>query len=160
MTGRQPAGIVLILVGAIFLLGQLDWLDARGVLATWWPSLLILVGIIQIAQRFWRTGVLWIAAGAFLLSITLDFLSWESLAVVWPLALVVLGAWLIFFRGSGRGVPVSTDEQMRHFIVLGSLETRNESRSLEGGEVTALLGSRRAPLCSGRAPRLKRRRRR
>lgn len=50
---RNIAGIVLIALGAIFLLNNLGIanLPIREILAKWWPAILILVGISLLTRR-------------------------------------------------------------------------------------------------------------
>ena len=46
--------IILVVVGALFLasnLGYLQWGELRGVLATWWPLILIAIGIEHLVRR-------------------------------------------------------------------------------------------------------------
>jgi lipopolysaccharide export LptBFGC system permease protein LptF len=46
--------IILVVVGALFLasnLGYLQWGELRSVLATWWPLILIAIGLEQLVRR-------------------------------------------------------------------------------------------------------------
>jgi Domain of unknown function (DUF5668) len=46
--------VILIVVGALFLasnLGYLQWAELRSALATWWPLILIAIGIEQLVRR-------------------------------------------------------------------------------------------------------------
>ena len=46
--------IILIVVGLLFLasnLGYLHWAELRNLLATWWPLILIAIGIEQLVRR-------------------------------------------------------------------------------------------------------------
>ena len=46
--------IILIVVGLLFLasnLGYLQWHELRSFLATWWPLILIAIGIEQLVRR-------------------------------------------------------------------------------------------------------------
>jgi len=47
--------IILIVVGALFLasnLGYLQWGQLRSFLATWWPVILIAIGVEQLLRRW------------------------------------------------------------------------------------------------------------
>ena len=48
MSGRHIIGAILILLGTGFLLDQLDIWDFSGLLGTWWPTAIILIGVIQL----------------------------------------------------------------------------------------------------------------
>ena len=46
--------IILIVVGLLFLasnLGYLQWVELRRFLATWWPLILIAIGVEQLIRR-------------------------------------------------------------------------------------------------------------
>jgi len=46
--------IILVVVGVLFLasnLGYLNWGELRNLLATWWPLILIAIGIEQLVRR-------------------------------------------------------------------------------------------------------------
>ena len=45
MTGRNVLGLLLILLSLGFLLDQVDVLNLGDVLGTWWPLILVAVGI-------------------------------------------------------------------------------------------------------------------
>ena len=45
MSGRHIIGAILILLGTGFLLDQLDIWDFSGLLGTWWPTAIILIGV-------------------------------------------------------------------------------------------------------------------
>jgi hypothetical protein len=53
MSGRSRTGaLILILVGAVFLLSNLGWIPQIGpLLRQWWPLILIIVGIGMLIQR-------------------------------------------------------------------------------------------------------------
>jgi hypothetical protein len=47
--------IILIVVGLLFLgsnLGYLNWGQLRSLLATWWPLILIALGVEQLVRRY------------------------------------------------------------------------------------------------------------
>lgn len=97
--GRRPpfAGLLLIALGVLFLLGSLGLVDAAGWIAAWWPALLMVVGL----ER-WRSagariaGLALIAAGALLLPFTLGLVPWEIAGRLWPVVLIAVGLWIVF----------------------------------------------------------------
>lgn len=52
--GRIVWPIILIVVGLLFLasnLGYLNWGQLRNFLATWWPVILVAIGVEQLVRR-------------------------------------------------------------------------------------------------------------
>ena len=48
----RTAALVLIIVGAVFLLSNLGWIPRIGpFLHQWWPLILIIVGVLMLVQR-------------------------------------------------------------------------------------------------------------
>src|SRR5687767_12696796 len=102
-TGRPPAviitphlmfGLMILLLGVVFALDNLDVVAARRFL-DYWPVGLILIG----AAKLWEVqtghgrpvgGILFIAAGAWLLLDSLDLID-VSLFAFWPVLLIIAG---------------------------------------------------------------------
>ncbi len=55
MRARSIVGpIILICVGVVFLLSNLGWIPNLGqLLRTWWPLILIVVGVSMLLERGW-----------------------------------------------------------------------------------------------------------
>ncbi len=51
MNGRKVFGSILILLGIGFTLQQLDLIEFSSILSSWWPLLIIIIGLIQIATN-------------------------------------------------------------------------------------------------------------
>jgi hypothetical protein len=48
----RTGALVLIIVGALFLLSNLGWIPQLGpLLHQWWPLLLIVIGLLMLIQR-------------------------------------------------------------------------------------------------------------
>jgi sulfite exporter TauE/SafE len=54
MNGRKVFGSILILLGIGFTLQQLDLIEFSSILSSWWPLLIIIIGLIQIATNNWE----------------------------------------------------------------------------------------------------------
>lgn len=102
-SGRPIAGIILLIIGGIFLLDNLNF-----VIAPWWlfrwPSILILVGLITGAKHNFRnTGsIIMILIGCAFLANDI-FPDIDFGRFVWPLILMGIGAWIILGRNKAWG---------------------------------------------------------
>ncbi len=98
LTEKVIAGAFLVLLGALFILDNLRLVDA-GSLWDYWPLLLVGPGLARLlnpsrpGQRVW--GAILVAVGGFLILRNLGYL-WVPFHRLWPFALVVLGAYLIW----------------------------------------------------------------
>jgi hypothetical protein len=106
-------GVMLIGIGVLFLLDNLEIYDA-GQLRDYWPVLLIGLGLPSLiapkdaGDAPW--GVVTLAAGTFFLLRNLDVIDW-SLRDIWPLFLVLAGVALIVRSLADRRghLPTRTD---------------------------------------------------
>lgn len=105
--GREQAigGIVLILIGALFLMDRVWFLDLGRMIGRNWPLILIGIGIVQLLNgraRSWVGPIVLIVVGAVFQVQRIDFfdrlgwnLSWHKL---WPVMLIGIGVALLVDR--------------------------------------------------------------
>ena len=153
--GRLFFAFVLIGLGVLFLLDQAGQIDAGDVLGRWWPVLIILLGLLQLAANprgYLGAGIL-IGIGAVLLVGELKLLPFSVWDLVWPLLLIGLGAWLLLgrsasvFQADRRAEP---GELVNSFIAFGGRDILSSSAQFRGGSVTALFGGSKLDLRQAR----------
>jgi hypothetical protein len=92
--------IVLIGIGALFLLNNLHILDVHDI-ARYWPAILIAVGLVKLVDSSDGTGraggAVLVAVGAVFMARTLGYLD-VSIGDLWPLILIGLGLMMLFER--------------------------------------------------------------
>jgi hypothetical protein len=135
--GRLYVGLIILGVGLIFLLGQLDVLDPGEILGAWWPIALILAGVVSLVSnpRNWIAPVILAAIGvAFLLS-RLDIV--EASELVWPSVIIVVGLLIIFGRGAWTG---EAGKDVSSFNIFSGSELSSSSKEFSGGKVSAVFG--------------------
>lgn len=104
MIARWVAGLTLVAIGAVFLLGELGVVDEPGALVgAWWPLVVVAVGVgLLVEQRRLGAGpAIFLGAGLLLLTATTDVVALDA-AVVWPVVLIAIGAWLLLRPRPGR----------------------------------------------------------
>lgn len=143
VTPRVVLGLSIFAVGIVFLLDNLDVLDAGSVLR-FWPVVLIAVGLAKILNPPERTGgvMILLVGGVILLTTNLQLLP-ASLWKLWPLVLVFIGLSIIFktFRRTTAAPPgVDSDSRLVTFAFLGGTDRQSTSPEFRGGEATAIMG--------------------
>lgn len=145
-------GILVIAMGVLFLLDNLNILDFRGALR-FWPMVFIVVGAAKMTDTKSSNGY---ALGAILifigLAMTLNrmgflYFSWRTL---WPLLLILLGGAVLYKAITGRRLiersskldPASDvlNDTVDITAILGGIERRLTTASFRGGEITAMFG--------------------
>ncbi|HEY2954112.1 MAG TPA: DUF5668 domain-containing protein [Candidatus Eisenbacteria bacterium] len=86
-------GVILVLVGALFLAAQQGHVHIGPFLLRWWPLVLIAVGGTYMVneRRVLSPGITAVLAGGFLLFFTLGALKWRLLWKIWPLVVIAAG---------------------------------------------------------------------
>lgn len=148
--GRFTIASVLIVLGVVFLIGNLDIIDVDvgDFIADWWPAILIALGVSGLARsRAASMGQIFlIAVGVVLLLMTLDVV--ES-GLLWPVIIIGIGVWILLGGRSVRrrqtaevsGVEEKDGNSIDVSALFGTSDQRVTSRSLRGGKVSATFGS-------------------
>ena len=135
MSNRSIIGLLLIVLGAAFILNNyFDIFDSFG---SWWPLLLILIGLVQLLKRASSVfgGLLLIAVGLLFLGKNLNFIPGR---LIFPLILICIGLFFIFSRIGGT--RQENADYIRYFTLFSGLETNNQSQNFKGGSVAAVFG--------------------
>jgi predicted membrane protein len=141
-------GVLVIGLGVLFLLDNLDILDLHHAIG-FWPLALIAAGCVALFGNGPRSGnfvggVL-IAAGVLMIlgRMGVLYVSWSTL---WPLVMIALGA-LVLYRSLGAGrvaqgvlKDADPDNVVDIVAILGGYERRITTPDFRGGEITAVMG--------------------
>lgn len=139
-------GVVIITIGALFILDNLDIVYAGDYLR-YWPAVLVLIGGIQLLQPHGAgriMGILLVAVGGLMLLDRFDLINF-SFWDLWPVVIIIFG--LSLLRGArvreglrrGSATP-DADSYIRGLAILGGYSRRNHSPDFRGGELTAVMG--------------------
>ncbi len=137
--GRLYVGSVIVVVGVILLLDNLDALDAGDVFGNWWPVFVIVAGLLMwlANPRHWAAPLIVTAVGVALLLSALDIVDIGDF--LWPAILVLVGLLVIFRRGP-RGRTAEAGNTVSSFTVFSGSELASRSQSFEGGSLSVLFG--------------------
>jgi hypothetical protein len=148
-SGRAIPAVVLIVIGTLFLLGNmhilpsLNWFD-------FWPVILIVIGLMKLLEAprkgSYLVGAILFGLGIVFLSDNLNFLPfpvWD----LWPLALIAVGAWLLFERApwaTGRAEfcrpRASGSDALNLTAVFSGGKRKFDGQEFRGGVVSAVFG--------------------
>jgi len=153
MPFRFWAGILLVLLGTGFLLNVFHILPFGEYVGMYWPSLLMLVALIQLATRsssFTGAGILF-TVGALLQANKLGWIDhfWSAF---WPIVLIIIGISMLLNLNDKKKVALfsdlrtaSGDEAGLHSLDQSSIfsnnEVRSSSRMFRGGSTNTIFGS-------------------
>jgi predicted membrane protein len=160
--GRIFWGILLIFLGVLFLLDQMNKLDFGDLVGRYWPVIFILIGIsILLSNNFQNvgSGVFFILFGAFFLLIRLRVFDRAVWHYIWPLAIIAVGLWILFrpsFHPDKKKIPEMAADDLNISQVFSGSARKIESQSFRGGKADVVFGSaeidlRGARLAGGQA---------
>ncbi len=159
VTSQVLMGVLVIALGLLFLLDNLDIIEVRNALA-FWPLIFIFAGVAKLLDTTTPNGYLVGLAGIgigvtmILHRLGIIYFSWRA---AWPLVLIAVGAMVVYRAMTGQrtarfGVVVVDGKDEKQDLanveaqtvdvtaVLGGFERRVHTRDFRGGEVTAVMG--------------------
>lgn len=141
-------GLILVVIGVLFLLDRLGGFDFGYLISTYWPVIIMILGLsILIGNGFRRPGLglFFIVLGGFFLLRELNVLEYNAWEYVWPALIILVGLSLLLrpaFRRSGGGdgnIPEIRENDVDMSSILGGMKRRIESQNFKGGHVTAIM---------------------
>lgn len=149
---RLVFGPVFIAVGLLLLADQAGRVDAWTLISTWWPTVLLLSGLMQLWTRPRNAfgGATMLTVGGALLLFTLGAV--DTLALLWPLLLIGLGAWLVIGRLVTSTTTVDGGEVSNLVAVFDDQNVRLAPGPCGGGSLTTVFGDIRLDLSATTAP--------
>ena len=138
---RTIIGLLIVAVGASFLLTNLNILPFDVGIAQWWPLFIVAGGVVillsDVRNYLWALLVLGLGVLFQLKQFGIvDVNPWQ---LFWPAIIIVLGVSVMTSRGSSRGKIAASDREDVMAILSGS-EVRVESKDFKGSRVTSICG--------------------
>jgi predicted membrane protein len=124
----------------------MDKLDFGDFISTYWPMILILIGISHLLTSGFRNAgfaLFMIAIGAFFQLNNWGVIGGRVWTYFWPLLIIAAGLWIIFKpkpKGFGENAPAIKKDDMGAFVIFSGLKRRFESDKFRGGKATAMFG--------------------
>jgi predicted membrane protein len=148
-TTQTFIGVLIIAVGILLFLDNLDIMESDDILQ-WWPVLLIAVGLVKLFQSGPSGGrgfgFILVVVGVVILLNNLD-LTHIRLWDLWPILIVLIGGSMIWRavserRERARVAEGGADEDVRidGSAFLGGFSRGSSSRDFQGGSLTAVMG--------------------
>ena len=143
-SGHLFVGVMLMLLGFLFLLDTLNIVDTGRFISRGWPVILIAIGTVKLLQAETHEsrvgGFAWMLMGSLFLLSTLGVLPFSVWGIIWPTVLISFGLYLVVRRPSGTRAATDSASRFRTSAFMGGVERRIASQEFERAEITVLMG--------------------
>jgi hypothetical protein len=149
---RLVFGPVFIVVGGLLIADQAGMVDTWSAVTRWWPTVLLLSGLIQLLTRPRNAvgGITMLTLGTALLLFTLGVI--DTLALLWPVLLIALGTWLVIGRLTTARTTIDGGQVVDLVAVFDDRDVRAGPGPSRGGSLTTVFGDVRLDLSAVDAP--------
>lgn len=137
-------GTLLLILGIGFLLQSLDIVPFGEAIGTYWPVVLIVIGLFQLlnSRGDFVGPTLVLTVGTLLLLSNMDLLPYGFWSTFWPILLIVIGLSLLLRRRvRSSSIPVHDSSVVDMNVVFGSAEEVSTSKEFAGGNISAVFGA-------------------
>lgn len=151
MSKRVTWGIILILVGLVLLLDQMNILEFGDLISTYWPSILILMGIFGLISRDSSklSNLVVLGIGLFFQLRNLGYINISIWQILWPSILIIIGLSIIFKKDTRKHKSevdpekwekenIVNEDIVDYFTIFSGIENTNYSKNFKGGKLTAI----------------------
>lgn len=139
---RALFGMVMVALGVVLALGAADVFDSGEVLSQWWPTVLIVAGVLQFVTnpRHWLGPLVVGGIGVILLLDTTDAISGDAWPVAWAVLLIIAGIAVLAGARLGSGGRQDSADRVTSFAAFSGNKVVSHSKHFEGGTLGAVFG--------------------
>lgn len=135
-------GIILVIVGIIFLGNEFDIWDLEIFFDGWWTLIIIIpsaLGLFQHGSKL--SSALGLLIGMLLLLAARDEIAWSSVGKIFlPAFLIIIGLSIIFKRNFKVGKAVNKDNVNNYIAIFSGTEETISNQNFLGTNITAVFG--------------------
>lgn len=150
--GKIFLGVVLVLLGVLFLLDQLGLgriLGGQSLIGYFWPLIIVGIGILFLVRGGLTPGIIFVTFG--LLFIASQFFGWSIWGNWWPIVLIAIGVAILLGKTTenvfSNAVSGTTEANtLNDFLIFWGSEKRIVSKAFHGGKITCMFGGEKIDL--------------
>jgi predicted membrane protein len=163
MSSRVVVGVVIVAIGAILLVGNLGWFDARHMLRILWPLAFVAAGVAMLRdseqQRSRPWAWVFITVGLWIFADKIGWVHFNVWELIVPGILLFVGGTLVWRAMSEQRQIEDTEANKRHpalgaeqaefvrsFAFMSYCDLHPVSHPIRGADLTAVMGGIRIDL--------------
>ena len=147
MNGKFHLGIIFILVGIGAILDQIGLWDFGNVISTWWPLILIGIGLSKLSRPSdsKTSGIILLVLGVFFQMRNLNIIDFNLMRFFWPAIIIAIGVSMLLPKALKKEnhefIKKEIDQDVVDNLALFSgVKSRNNSKTFRGGSLVSIFG--------------------
>lgn len=144
-TVQMIFGLMIVALGVIFTLDNLEIIDARDYIR-FWPAGLVAIGMLKLWQASrdghgWFGGLVFVGIGVWWLIEGIVYIRVDARDIL-PLFLVFIGGYMVWrgFGGQRRDRGTDGHSSFSGLAIMGGVSRRSNSQNFRGADLTAVMG--------------------
>ena len=133
---RSALGVLLVVLGLLFLLTNLGILHGVTHFIFRWPNVMFLVALVLVISGKPKQAAIFVLIGGFFWAQDYFHLNWNLL---WPVILIVVGV-LFLFRERSSSSSESGEDTINESSIFSGSKKKISSQNFKGGKVTTIFG--------------------
>jgi len=148
-------GVLIVTFGLLYMLRNMEVIDN----STWhmiysWPMLLVVLGVVNLAEHKFSWGLLLLAVGTAFLADRYYDLPYNLFTFFWPALIIIIGIGLIFsnsfsalkFKRQRPDVITGEGDYIDEAAIFGGSERNIHSENFRGGKIVSIFGGSKIDL--------------
>lgn len=141
MSGKVIFGFIVFFLGLGLLLDRVGVNTFSYFISTFWPIILILIGISNLFSKAKSkiTGIIFLILGCSFLLVTTNTINGNILGFIWPIILIIIGLWLMLpFNKKSFRENIYDKNQLTINTFFTYQMLKIESKELIGGQISSV----------------------
>jgi len=134
---RAILGIILVVIGSIFLLDNLGFRIDLPWYIFRWPIVFIIIGVVNVFSGNLRPALLFFGLGIFFYLNLFDVIDIRD---YWPVILIIIGLTFIFRKSTFIKASENDEDVFDEVAIFGGTDKKFTSENLKGGKITSVFG--------------------
>lgn len=135
-------GLVLILLGIMFLAKSMGATGVHDLIVSWWPVILIILGLNELVSRNYFNAAFWLIIGVIIGLFTTGIIKFHGniWQIIWPAILILIGLRFIFRPSYKMHVTEEREAYFESSAVFGGSHKKISTKGFKGTAVKAFFG--------------------
>lgn len=139
-------GLIIVLLGVGFLLNSFDVLNFGSFIGTYWPLILVIIGVSELIQKKYNSALIFILLGLIFQLAALDQFDINVWAIVWPVIVIIIGINVIYRAIVRNKIQSDDKEKVTSTAAFGAIEKNITSDDFRSATLNGIFGGAKVNL--------------